>query len=431
MMDTQDIFSGLIIIICLITSAFFSSSETAITGISYLKAKQLYEKKQNKSHGLYLWLIYPNRVLITILVFNNIVNILATAVATRWATIYFQDQAIGIVTGLLTLLILVFGEIIPKSYAKAHSEKLGLLTLRVIYALYILFFPLMWILSKFSTLIIKKLSTEPGVKTSVTQEDLEYLISVGQEAGVIEKAKEEMISSIFESSDTKIREIMTPRTDICAISSEATAKDVVDLVIRTGHSRIPVYNKHIDYIIGIILAKDLLKHQCRIRNNAEDTIKSLIRKTIFFPESKKMMDVFKELKETKNHLAIIVDEHGGTAGIVTLENILEEIVGDIQDEYDSEEAEILEINPETFDVAGAINIDEFFKHFSIDKDKIPNFEYTEDIDTLSGLLTQLHGALPKTGQKFSIGPLNLELLDIDRHRIHRIRVTKKTTDKFS
>jgi CBS domain containing-hemolysin-like protein len=412
-----------IIASCLTLSAFFAGAETAVTSLGSLKAKQILETEKRGVKSLTLWLNHPNRVLTTILIFNSTVHIFASAVATDFTARHLESQSIGIATGIMTLLVLVFGEITPKSYAKTHADKLALPMLRFIYLVQVVFFPLVWGLSELSSKIVKSLGGEKKDTPPITEAELEYLVGVGERAGVLEETKKDMITGVFEFDETKVREIKTPRPDIKYLGADANFDEALNMAIESGMSRIPVCDDSgIDHIVGILLVKDLLR-VARANHPDEFQLKAVMREPFFIPESKLIMDVFKELKSSKNHIAIVIDEHGGTAGLVTMEDILEEIVGEIQDEYDVEEAEILELDDGVFDVAGSTNIDEFLEYFGIDEKELQE-ERDDDIDTIAGWITSLLGELPEVGKTVRIGPLNVEVSEVERNRVLRVRVSR-------
>lgn len=417
----------LIITLCLIASAFFSAAETAITSLGILKTKHLIEVAGNKSvKHLTLWLEHPSRVISTILIFNNGVNILASVITTKIALDYFQHYAVGIATGLSTFIIIIVGEITPKSMGKAYPEVIGPFSLHIIRFLYRVTFPLVWSLSEFARRIIAAFGSneETSLRPSITEEELEFLINEGESEGVIEDYKKDMISGVFDFDETKVREIMTPRTDIMAVDKTDSVASVADLAIRSGHSRIPVYDGNIDTIVGIVFAKDLLKNALD-KEIAPLKVADIMREPFFVAESRSNIEVFKDLKRNKYHMAIVIDEHGGTAGVVTMEDILEEIVGDIQDEFDAEEAKILEVAKNVYDVAGSVHVSEFLEYFDLDEQILDETE--QDVDTIAGLVTQKIGAMPKVGQSTEIGTLNLEVAEISRHRIERLRVNRLTS----
>ena len=414
-----------IIFCCLILSAFFSSSETAITSLGTLKVKHLIDSQGKATAHLKIWLSHPGRVITTILVFNNIVNILASSITTHITTRYLASGAIGLATGITTFLVLVFGEIIPKSFAKTHSERIGILSMKVILVVYYLTYPVIIILSDFADFVIKLISGGKKKTPLITEEEIEFMVSEGEKAGVIEDIKKEIIEGAFDFDETKVREIMTPRTDLTACSESSSLSELLETIKRTGHSRIPIYQENIDHIIGIVLAKDLLYSLSEDKPKNMKAI-DLMREVPFSPESQSIMNVFKDLKKSKSHIAVIIDEYGGTAGIVTMEDILEEFVGEIQDEFDSEQAKIIKIDSTTFQVKGAINIDEFMEYFEITPSE--DDDLVQNADTLAGYVVQLIGEIPKVGQKATLKHYQIEILDVQNKRIELLKIEKINFD---
>ncbi len=411
----------MVIMLCLCVSAFFAAAETAITSLGVLKVKHLLEINKSAT-SLKLWLKHPARVITTLLVFNNVVNILASAVTTQITNKYTENGALGIATGIAAFLVLIFGEIVPKAFAKSQGDRFAIWTMRVVSVVYYACLPVIWLLSSFANLIVRTLSHGQKEIALITEEELEFLVSEGEKAGVIHDIKKDIIEGAFDFDETTVREIMTPRTDLAAVELNTSLEDVLALVIKTGHSRIPVFRDDIDHVVGMILAKDLLnfvKEEDKLKNTS---VKELMRDALFAPESKSIMEVFKDLKKTKSHMAVVIDEYGGTAGIVSMEDILEEIVGDIQDEFDAEEAKILKIGDNIFEVSGTMNIEDFFEYFKLDVTDLEEKNNAEMIDTLSGWVTQLIGQMPKPGQKARIANLALEVVEVQNRRISIVRV---------
>lgn len=405
-------------------AAFLAAAETAITSFGSLRAKHLLDSSEGRAKHIQFWLSHPSRVLTTILIYTTGMHILASALATAMATRYFQDTGIGIATGLLTLIILVFAEIIPKSIAKANADKMAPTMIYLIQVLYRLSYPVVFAFAGIATYTLKKLAFTKGDTPPITQEELEFLINMGKKAGVFEDIKKEMISGVFSFDETKVREIMTPRTDMIAMDASRKVEEALRITVETGHSRIPIYDKRIDNIVGIIFAKDLLQFTVEKKLPADIKVTKIMRQPFFAPESKPIMDVFTDLKRTRNHMAVVIDEYGGTAGIVTMEDILEEIVGEIQDEFDAEEAAISEVSPGLYDVKGSMNIDEFFDFFEIEK-SLGADERAPDVDTIAGWLTQSLGHLPQVGQSITIGPLVINVTSVQRHRIKKLQVQRR------
>ncbi len=423
MLDDQVLYSVLVIMMSLVFSAFFSAAETAITSLGQLKAKHLLENSGGGKAILNFWIEKPSRVLTTILFLQNTVNIYASAVATVLAKRFFDHQAISIATGVTTFLVLVFADIIPKSYAKTHSDKLSVFMLQCVYFFYIIFYPVIFVLSEFAIWVIKHVGGTPKQDPLLSEDAIEFMVQEGEKAGTIEDMKQEMLSGVFEFDETKVREIMVPRTDIDAVDVNGSFEEIIKLTLELGHSRLPVYENSMDHIVGVIHAKDILKWISKKNSGMQmPPIKNLMRPPFFTPESKDIMEVFKDLKRTKNHLAIVLDEYGGTAGLVTMEDILEEIVGEIQDEFDVEEAKIKQMNENTFEVTGTTNIDEFIDFFKLELSEEQKPE--EDIDSIGGWVTHLMGTMPKLGEKVEIGPLSLEVTEVDRHRVDRLKVQR-------
>lgn len=411
-----------LIAVCLVSSAFFSASETAVTSLGILKTKHMIDRLGKKVAHLKIWIDQPGRVLTTVLLFNNIVNILASSVITQLVSRYFESGAIGIATGVTTFLVLVFGEIIPKSFAKAHAEKFGTFSMRFIILIYFMSYPLVILISTFADKVVSFFSK--GTKTSplITEEEIEFMVSEGEKAGVIEDIKKEIIEGAFDFDETKVKEIMTPRTDLVALNVQEKIGSAIEETLKTGYSRLPIFKDNVDHIVGVVIAKDLLNYANVGKKELQ--VSEIMREVFFAPESKSIMAVFKDLKRSKNHLAIIIDEYGGTAGIVTMEDILEEIVGDIQDEHDAEEAKILEVGDKVFEVAGSISLDDFIDYFKLDDNIAIQREVTDDIETLGGLFTKLAEQMPAVGQVENIAGLRMEVLEVDNKRIDLFKITK-------
>ncbi len=419
--NTVEIF---ILFLCLIFSAFFSASETAVTTVGTLKASHLLESGDKRAIHLKLWIKDPSAVLSTILIFNNTANITASAIATDLASRYFESKAIGIATGIMTFIVVIFCEVLPKAYAKTHAVSVAPKAMRIITLLYMTTYPLIRAVSILAEKTVKAFSNKDlPERPPITEDEIEYMVKIGEKTGVIETVKHSMLSGVFEFDDTKVREIMTPRTDMVAIEVTTSFTDALKVAIETGYSRIPVYKESTDHIVGILLTKDLLNFaEASQKNQDSFSLKAIARRALFFPESRTVSEAFKSLKKFKQHVAIVVDEYGGTAGLVTLEDIVEVIVGEIQDETDEELEKIIELGNNTYDISGTINIDEFLDYFDLNKDVIEELE-DGDIDTLSGLLTKKTQSMPKIGQVISFDFLKVEVTQVHRHRVERVKIT--------
>ena len=423
-LSNQDTYGILIMVACLAGSGFFSSTETAVTSLDKLKVKHILQVRGNSARSLKLWQDHPDRVLATVLIFNNIVNILASAVATDMAFRYFENQAVAFATGITTILVLVCGEIIPKSFAKAHAEPVALFSMRIINIIYILFKPVVVVFAGLATGVVNTFAEQTNDQ-DVTEEQLEFMIDEGHKAGVIKDLKKEIIEGAFDFDETRVKEIITPRTALSVLSSDQTYQDALKLTNESGHSRIPVYGESIDQIVGIVFAKDMLVHSALNDRPDDIPVTEIMRDAFFAPEAATIMQLFKDLKRTKNHMAVIIDEYGGTAGIVTMEDILEEIVGEIQDEFDAEENNFTELEEGVFEVVGSVNVHDFYSFFDIDEESLNDQEKDHESDTIAGWLTDMTDKMPEIGQKVALANLEIEVVKLDSHRIELVKVSKK------
>jgi len=404
----------ILLLILLLLSGFFSASETAFISLRRPKIKKLASQGDVRAETILKLLKMPNRVISTILVGNNIVNISASAIATSMAIKYFGSTGVGIATGIVTFYVLLFGEIVPKSYAAYNAEKYCLLAAKPILALVTLLNPAVVLLTFISKRIVKFFGGEVTFGHYLTEEDLKLMVEVSEEEGFIEKEEREMISSVFEFGETTVREIMVPRVDMKCLSVDESYEDARKLILKTGHSRIPVYEDNIDNIVGILYAKDLLKYM-----NGREKVKlvDILREPLFIPENKKLDDLLREFQVKKIQIAIVVDEYGGTAGMVTIEDLLEELVGEIMDEYDREEAPIVEINEKEAIVDARMNIKDVNEILKL------NLDYSE-FDTIGGLVFNTIGEIPKVGDEIKVENATLRVEKMRGRRILKVRVIK-------
>lgn len=403
----------LLLLLCL--SGFFSGAETGLASLNKIKIKKMQQEEIHGAERLEIFLKKPNRVLSTILIGNNIVNISASALATSIATELFRAKGMAIAIGIMTFLVLLFGEITPKTYAVNNSEKVSLWVARPIEILSVVLYPVVRLLSYITNIIIKILGGDiKGPSPFVTEEEIMTLMDVGQEEGLIERQEREMIDSIFEFDDIRVEEVMVPRIDIVGIEANSSFMEVLDMIIKFGHSRIPVYEKTIDHIIGVVYAKDLLSF---FKKEAlEVSMREIMRSTYFVPETKKVNDLLTNLQAKKIHMAIVVDEYGGTAGLITIEDVIEEIVGDILDEYDIEEEHIKILDEGLIICDGRTDIEainEVLIHT-----KIPE----EEFETISGFIFDLIGRVPYQGEMISYKDLKIKILEMGEQRISKIKI---------
>ncbi|MBU1340772.1 MAG: hemolysin family protein [Proteobacteria bacterium] len=405
-----------LLVICLFLSGFFSSSETALFSISKIKALHI-AKDGSKSGQLILKMKENSHTLLTtILIGNNLVNITGSAIATSIAISYFKSNAVGIATGTMTLLILVFGEIFPKSFANHNNIFVARIVIYPIFWLSKLFFPLIYILS-FIPKLHGKIDTP---HETVTEDELMTMVEVVEEDGEIKEQEKEFITNIFEFDDTSCYEIMTPRADMFVI--DISQQVDIKKILRTGFSRIPVIEDSIDNIIGILHVKDLFASFQKASASDSQTpldVKQIMKKPYFIPESKKLDSLLHDFKKKKNHFAVIVDEHGGVAGIVTLEDVVEEIIGEIVDETDRMVPDIVRLKGNKWLVAGKIDIDDLNKEIEIE---IPE---SNVYDTFSGFFLEQIGRIPKPGESVMIDKWMATVKDMDGNRIKNFLLKKE------
>ena len=329
---SQGLLWGLfVILVCLALSAFFSATETALTSLSSLKTKHLRENHGRAGRVLDLWLHSPHRVLAAVLIGNNLVNIFASIYADNLITNAFGNASVEVVTAVMTVVIVLFAEIIPKTLAKTYSTQVALPLMLIFRIFYVLLIPFTWLLSGISDLFSRAVRKRDAKSTpQITEGELEFLIDVWEEEGVIAEQKHEMLSGVFELGDTVDREVMVHRTDMTALTTNSTIHEAAELFRERGLSRLPVFEGRVDNIIGILHSKDILfyiKKHSKDDSSWEAPVSELKRDAMFVPESKPVDQLFQEMRRNRQHMAIVLDEYGGTSGVVTMEDILEEIVG--------------------------------------------------------------------------------------------------------
>ena len=397
----------IILSLLLCFSAFFSAAETAFFSISRTKARHLAKDNQKPYVLIHQLKENPHRLLTTLLIGNNVANIGASALATAVALKAFPDYALGLATGIMTLMILVFGEVFPKSLATRNNVAIARLTVYPVYWFSILFFPISTFLN-FIPLLTGKVQ-----KTSiVTEEELMTIVEVVEEEGEIKEEERELIHNIFEFDDTNASEIMTPRADMFVVD----AGQPLDLqaVASSGFTRIPVTEADIDHVIGIVNIKDIFVQQSIPSPDID--IRNFMRPPYFVPENKKLDSLLRQFKKRKNHIAIVVDEHGGVSGLITLEDVLEELVGEISDETDMEEPRIIKVQNNELIVSGKSDFDEV-------NELIPmNIPDSKEFDTFSGYVLDQTGRIPKVNEEIPIGNFLVIVQEMDGNRVNQYRI---------
>ena len=401
-----------VLIVLLLLSGFFSSAETALFSISRAKARHIAKEKGLTNTLIKKMKDDPHRLLSTILIGNNLVNVGAAALATAVMIELVASNAVGIATGVMTALILVFGEIIPKSIATRNNVLIARLVILPLYWLSILFSPVIYLLN-----FIPRLTSKVQRKSRVTEEELMTFVEVVEEEGGIEEEEKELIHNIFEFDDTSASEIMTPRADMFVINVNDDLN--VEEIIRSGFSRIPVIAEDIDHVIGILNIKDLFMHQ--VTSAKQTDVRRVMSEPYFVPENKKLDHLLQEFKKRKQHIAIVVDEHGGVSGLITLEDALEEIVGEIVDETDKVEPHIVKLKQNEWRVLGKSEIDDVNDELEMD---IPD---TKEYDTFSGYILDKIGRIPREKEDITLGDYIVTVYQMDGTRIKEY-IVKKTEE---
>lgn len=416
-MEVNIILSFVGLLALVIVSALTSATETAVTSVNRIKIKQKAEEGLSSAKILENLLTHPGRFLATVLFLNNLVNIAAAAMATRTAERVGLPYPAAIATGVMTFIILVFGELSPKTLAVQKADTLALTLAKPLNIIDKFFYPLVRILIIIANLLL----TPFGIKTMrqgpfVTEDEIRTMVSVGEEEGVIQEEEREMIDSIFEFGDTIVKEVMVPRMDVVSAEKNTPVSKILRLVLHEGFSRIPIYEKTIDNVIGVVYARDLLLHYSK--GEPDFPLSKLIRPAYYVPETKKVIDLLKELQRRKTHMAIVVDEYGGTAGVITIEDLLEEIVGEIFDEYDLEEVLIEQIDDNNIRVDAKVDLDEINEILGID---LPEAEY----ESIGGFVFDLFGKIPAAGERIDYNNLTFTVEQVVRRRISKILITKR------
>lgn len=411
MPETQILIEQMVVLsILLLLSAFFSSAETALFSISKAKAIHLAKEKGFTNSLIKKMKDDPHRLLSTILIGNNIVNVGASALATAITINLVTSNAVGIATGIMTLLILIFGEIFPKSIATRNNVLIARLVILPIFWLSVLFSPIIFMLN-----FIPKLTGKMQKKPHVTEEELMTFVEVVEEEGGIEEEEKELIENIFEFDDTSASEIMTPRADMYVINVDEDLN--LEDVIRSGFTRIPVIEEDIDHVIGILNIKDLFMHQ--VTSSETIDVRKIMSEPYFVPENKKLDNLLQQFKKRKQHIAIVADEHGGVSGLITLEDALEEIVGEIIDETDKFEPHIVKLKKDEWRVLGKSEIDEVNEIIQM---SIPD---SREYDTFSGYILDQIGRIPKEKEEIPLGEYMVTVNEMDGTRIKEYIIKKQ------
>ncbi|MFW5999463.1 MAG: hemolysin family protein [Halanaerobiaceae bacterium] len=404
----------ILLLVLFALSAFFSGSETAFMSVNRIKVRDLANEGDIKAARVDKLLDNQTKLLTTILIGNNLVNIAASSLATAVAIDLFGSKGVGIATGVVTFLILVFGEITPKSLGNNNSIKYSKAASFYLYWLERMLKPVIF----FFTMLIKVIVGENNLVSTafISEEEIRRFVNVSEEEGAIKEEEREMIQSIFDFDDTLVREIMVPRIDMVCIDRNASIEELVGLAVEYGHSRIPVYEDSIDEIVGLVYVKDLLN---LLISDEKISLDGFIKPIYFIPESKPINQLLAEMQKRKEHMAIVLDEYGGTSGLITIEDLLEEIVGDIQDEYDLEPRMIEIVNENELLVDARVDIDDInniLPHSLLDR---------EAYETISGFILHYLGYLPEEGEDIELQNMKIIIAEANEHRMEKVKIVSE------
>lgn len=400
----------------MLMSFYFSATETSITAAGRGKLLALSDEHPHRKKD-FLWLIDNLATSINVtLIGNNLVNIASSAVATALAISMFGALGPLYAVAIMTVLIVVFCEILPKNIAIANKDGVLLVSLPILRMFSFIFKPV----TGFLTLLLRALGKLIGMdlvtfSALISREEIDHIVAQGGVSGALEEDERKMIHGVIAFEETRVSEVMCPRIDIYSIDHEEPVSGAVKIFIESGHSRIPVHKEDIDDVVGFLYAKDLLAPLMRGEKDAG--VSKFMRKALFVPETMKTDETLDIMKKSKKHIAIVVDEYGGTAGLVTLEDLLEEIVGDIQDEYDTETPDIFVEKDGSFIVQGQVNLEDLAEALSY-----PFDTYFEEVDTLGGMLLMISGNFPHQGETVTFGHWDIKVLEVQNHRIMSARL---------
>jgi CBS domain containing-hemolysin-like protein len=405
-----------VIVVLLLFAAFLALAEMSIARTSKVKAHHLADQKKPGSSQLLEVVGDPAPYLNIVLLLTLIAHLGGTALATKLAIEAFGTGGEAVATAAMTFLVFVFAEVAPKTYAVMHTERTALLIARPVYYVGKLLRPIGRLLILIANAIISPLPGRTLPKGPfVTEEEIRHMVDVAEEEQEIEEEERELIHSVFEFGDTVVREVMVPRPDMVTAPADATVDEVLETIVKAGYSRIPIYEGDNDNIVGVLYAKDLLK---RVHESKGDLkVSSLARAPLFVPEQKRVSDLLREMQDQRVHMAIVIDEYGGTAGLVTIEDLIEEIVGEIVDEYDQEEPLVEPVDEDSIRVDAKMSIDEVNEMLKVE---LPHEEW----DTVGGLVFGLTGRVPLPGERVRFDSLEFLTERVTGRRIQKVVITK-------
>lgn len=412
-MDSGDAIQLIILVVLLALSAFFSSSETALTTVNKIRMRTLADAGDKRAAYVLRVIENPGKMLSAILIGNNVVNLYASSLSTVLATRIWGNEAVGLATGVLTLLILIFGEITPKTMATIRAEALALRVSAIIYVLMFLLTPVIAFVNYLSSLVLRLLRIDPKKRgESITEDELRTIVEVSHEEGVIETEEKKMINNVFDFGDAVARDVMVPRIDMSFVDVNATYEELMDIFRAEKYTRFPVYEETTDNVIGVLNIKDVF-----LQGGEEDfSVRHYLRQPLYTYEFKKVSELMVEMRQTDINIIIVLDEYGATAGLITQEDMLEEIVGEIRDEYDGDEEEsVLQISPREYVVEGSMKLDDL-------NDRLELHLESEDYDSIGGIIIGLLDHLPEEGEDVVVDNVRLVVDHVEKNRIDKIHL---------
>ncbi len=420
-MDSSDASQIIILLILLLLSAFFSSAETCLTTVNKVRMQSMAEDHVKNASTVLKLIEKPTQLLSGILIGNNIVNLTASSLTTSYAIHIAQRNGLpisasvftGVATGVLTVLVLIFGEIVPKSLATVDAEKLALLYAKPVYALTQILRPVSFLMNQISFGLLKLLRVDVSPRPVITENELLTMVNVSHEEGVIESEEREMITNVVDFGDSLAKDVMVPKMDVEFANIDFTYQELMECYGKKKFTRMPVYKESRDNILGIINLKDIFFYE---GSHEDFKISEVMREPYFTYEYKKISELFFEMKKESIPMAIVLDEYGATAGLLTIEDLIEEIVGEIRDEYDGyEEDEITRLDDENYILLGVAKLDDINEQLGIDIE-------SEDYDSIAGHIINLLDHFPKTGERVSDKYAEYLVLSAEKNRIDKVKL---------
>ncbi len=418
-MEPDSTIQAVAILILILLSAFFSSAETALTTVNKHRLRALAEEGNRNAQRVLKLIENPAKMLSAILIGNNIVNISASALATTLTTNVFGSKFVGVSTGILTLVVLLFGEITPKSLATLYNEKIALTYIHVVAPLVTLLTPVIWLVDKLSGIIFFVLRVDrDAANNQMTEGELRTIVDVSVEDGVIEKEEKSMINNVVDFGDSKAKDVMVPRADMALVSVDATFDEVFEIFNEEHYSRLPVYDDNKDTVIGIVYLKDLFFFQNQNDNKKMTfSIRNIMREPFFVYEYQKTSSIMAEMRNRFVSLAIVLDEYATAVGLITIEDLIEEIVGEIRDEFDMDELKMItKISDNHYEIDAAMKLSDLEDSIGIELE-------SENYDSLGGYVIELLDHLPNVGETVKKDGITFQVVSMEKNRIDRIAVT--------